>query len=132
MNKLRAEIIYSYHFNSNEPINLDTNESLFNQDRENDIGVPINTLEENEEIFEIPIEETEEDLDDENNQLNLENEFDEYLQDWIDMLNEEEFANSDNFDESDIINDNNIHPANDTNAKWKLTTLFKNNLELPF
>src|SRR4051794_19320451 len=132
MSKLRAEITYSHRLNSNEPINLDTNESLFNQDRENDTGVLINTLEENEEIFEIPIEETEEDLDDENNQLNLENEFDEYLQDWINMLNEEEFANSDNFDESDIINNNNIHPANDTNAKWKLTTLFKNNLELPF
>ncbi|CAG8620183.1 4_t:CDS:2, partial [Diversispora eburnea] len=45
---------------------------------------------------------------------------------------DEEFENEYNYDDEDNIVDNIIHPAIDTNAKWELTNLFKNNLKLPF
>ncbi|CAG8591356.1 5527_t:CDS:1, partial [Racocetra fulgida] len=55
--------------------------------------------------------------------------FNNYLQEWSDILEEErqqfeedterEYANNDKF----AIN--NTHPAIDVNAKWKLSTLFK-------
>lgn len=40
--------------------------------------------------------------------------------------------NSNNFGKNSNIVDNIVHPAIDTNAKWILVNLFKNNLKLPF
>ncbi|CAG8657340.1 2874_t:CDS:2 [Gigaspora margarita] len=57
--------------------------------------------------------------------------FGEYLQEWVEMLDEEKEADiiedQDDYVELDDI----IHPANDENAKWKLSGLFCS-LELPF
>ncbi|HXS59824.1 MAG TPA: hypothetical protein VN703_03320, partial [Candidatus Sulfopaludibacter sp.] len=88
-----------------------------------------------EKNTEIPVEKNneiliEEDSDDETDQINIENEFGEYLQGWSDMLNEEELANGD--DDSDDTVNNIIHPAVDINAKWMLETLFKNDFNLLF
>ena len=89
-----------------------------------------------EKSNEIPVEKNNEILieedsdDDETDQINIENEFGEYLQGWSDMLNEEELANED--DDSDDTVNNIIHPAVDINAKWMLETLFKNDLNLLF
>ncbi len=48
---------------------------------------------------------------------------------------EEEYIVNDKFDnefDKDNIIDDIEHPATDTNAKWKLITLFKNDLKLSF
>ncbi|RIB04754.1 hypothetical protein C2G38_2283078 [Gigaspora rosea] len=58
-------------------------------------------------------------------------EFGEYLQEWVEMLDEEEEADIIE-DQGDYIElDDIIHPAIDENAKWKLSGLFCS-LELPF
>ncbi|CAG8813687.1 30731_t:CDS:2 [Gigaspora margarita] len=61
----------------------------------------------------------------------FEAEFGEYLQEWVEMLDEEEEADiikdQDDYVELDDI----IHLAIDENAKWKLSGLFCS-LELPF
>jgi len=132
MSKLRADITYSHCLNSNITSNftiLETN-SILDANRKNNIAnTDTDTLmvEDNEII-------TEEDSDDETDQINIGDEFGEYLQGWTDMLKEEELANYDD-DSDDILNstiDDIIHPAVDTNAKWVLSTLFKNDLDLLF
>ncbi len=86
----------------------------------------------------ILIEEDHESMQDELNseiEFQLENEFGEYLQGWAEMLEEKRISNLDedidDIDEDNVI-DNIIYSAIDTNAKWKLKTLFKNGLKLPF
>ena len=65
-------------------------------------------------------------------EFQLENEFNEYLQNWATMLEDERISIFDeNINENNTI-DNVIHPAVDLNTKWKLATLFKNELNLPF
>jgi hypothetical protein len=133
MSKLRADITYSHRLNSKITSDftiLNTN-SILDPNRNNNI-VDTNTteilMEKSNEIL------IEEDSDDEIDPINIENEFGEYLQGWTDMLKEEELANNDD-DSDDILNstiDNIIHPAVDTNAKWVLSTLFKNDLDLLF
>jgi hypothetical protein len=133
MSKLRAYITYSHLLNSKFTSDftiLNTN-SILDPNRNNNI-VDTNTteilMEKSNEIL------IEEDSDDEIDPINIENEFGEYLQGWTDMLKEEELANNDD-DSDDILNstiDNIIHPAVDTNAKWILSTLFKNDLDLLF
>ena len=127
MSKLRAEITYSHRLNSDTNLentfNININESLINQNRENNVTIP---MEDNQEI---PMEE---ELDNDINQPNLENEFSEYLQDWVDMLKEEELALDENEFENNTIVDDVTHPAHDNDAKWELITLFKDNLKLPF
>ena len=127
MSKLRADITYSHHLNSNITSDFtisDTNINITDisnlMEKSNEIPV-----EKNNEIL---IEEDSD--DDETDQINIENEFGEYLQGWSDMLNEEELANED--DDSDDTVNNIIHPAVDINAKWMLETLFKNDLNLLF
>ena len=146
MSKLRADITYSHHLKSNDTSeftisDIDINELFINQNRENN-----NTTDDDNTSIrknnEIPIEE---ESDDEIDQTNTENEFNNYLQGWEDMLKEEEeadyeedntdsndFDNSNNFGNNSNIVDNIVHPAIDTNAKWILVNLFKNNLKLPF
>jgi len=130
MSKLRAEITYSHRLNSDTGFEktLNVNELLINQNKEN------NEIENDHEIIvdddhEIAVEE----LDNDSNQLDIEDEFSEYLQDWTDMLKEEELAENDECEEEDnTTTDGVIHPANDNNAKWELISLFKPNLKLPF
>lgn len=147
MSKLRADITYSHRLKSNDTSeftisDIDINELFINQNRENN-----NTTDDDNTSIrknnEIPIEE---ESDDEIDQINTENEFNNYLQGWEDMLKEEEEAdyeedntadsndsdNSNNFGKNSNIVDNIVHPAIDTNAKWILVNLFKNNLKLPF
>jgi len=130
MSKLRADIIYSHRLNSNITSDFTISDTNINI---TDIPNLINLMEKSNEI---PVEKNNEILikedsdDDETDQINIENEFGEYLQGWSDMLNEEELAN-DNDDSDDTIN-NIIHPAVDINAKWMLETLFKNDLNLLF
>jgi len=148
MSKLRADITYSHRLKSNDTSELtisdiDINELFINQNRENNTTDDNNTsIRKNNEI---PIEE---ESDDEIDQTNTENEFNNYLQGWEDMLKEEEEAeadceeddtdsnhdsdNSNNLDKNSNIVDDIVHPAIDTNAKWILVNLFKNNLKLPF
>ena len=129
MSKLRADITYSHHLNTNTRFEntLNINELLINKNKEDNVTNTSMPKENDHEDL------MEEELDDNTNQLNLENEFSEYLQDWVDMLKEEELAINDEneFDEDHIINDI-TYPAIDDNAKWELITLFKNDLELPF
>src|SRR6266511_2545206 len=74
-----------------------------------------------------------EESDKEADESQLENEFAEYLQDWVEMLEEEENAEFNDFDENDNSTLENItHPAVDVNAKWALENLFKDNINLPF
>src|SRR5215475_4744679 len=116
MSKLRAEITYSHRLNSNTNFEntLNINESFISQNREDNVITP---MEGNQEIPIIPIEdESDNDID----QPNLENEFSEYLQDWADMLKEEELAFDENEFEDNTTIDDITHPANDNDAKWEL------------
>jgi len=148
MSKLRADITYSHRLNSNitsefnisDDINID---ELFTNKENNRTDTANNSKEKNNEILIEEDEEENDDDDDEDNetdQINIENEFGEYLQGWADMLKEEELANyeddlndeDNSSDDENIIVNNIIHPAIDTNAKWILETLLKDNLNLPF
>ena len=126
MSKLRADITYSHRLNSNVTSNFtisDTNINITNisnlMEKSNEIPV------ENNEIL------IEEESDDKTDQINIENEFGEYLQGWTDMLKEEELANNEDDSEDNAV-DSITHPAVDTNAKLMLETLFKNDLNLLF
>ncbi|CAI2164177.1 10824_t:CDS:2 [Funneliformis geosporum] len=81
-----------------------------------------------EEEHEIVQDESDNEMD-----FQLENEFNEYLQNWAEMLEGESiFDENDEDIFKDNIIDNIVHPAVDLNAKWELLTLFKNELNLPF
>ena len=133
MSKLRADITYSHRLNSNVTSDFTVSDTNINitdipnlMEKSNEIPV-----EKNNEIL---IEEDSD--DDETDQINIENEFGEYLQGWTEMLEEERISNLNEdidevIDEDNIIN-NSIYPAIDVNAKWELKTLFKNELNLPF
>ena len=127
MSKLRADITYSHRLNSNITSNftiLETN-SILDDNRKNNIADTDTLMVEDNEII------TEEDSDDETDQINIGDEFGEYLQGWTDMLKEEELANNEDDSEENTV-DSITHPAVDTNAKWTLGTLFKNDLNLLF
>ena len=128
MSKLRADITWKYCINSNLPaltpikIINDIEDNNENGDNENDDNIEI---EEN-------LEEEEED----ENLADLEEELGDYLQGWSEMLEEENvrFQNDDyEIDELDLDTNTTeiIHPAIDSDAKWKLESLFKD-LEFPF
>jgi len=130
MSKLRADITYFHHLSISEII-LDIDKSFNNQVRNNNLD---DLIEEDHEGLIKDNEILTEELDNKTDELNLENEFCEYLQGWADML-EEEYIVNDKFDnefDKDNIIDDIEHPATDTNAKWKLITLFKNDLKLSF
>src|SRR6266540_2136269 len=122
MSKLRADITYNHCLHNDslftEPT-IDINDT--NQDSDN----LNNLVEEEDPSFE--------ESDKEADESQLENEFAEYLQDWVEMLEEEENAEFNDFDENDNSTLENItHPAVDVNAKWALENLFKDNINLPF
>ncbi|PKK57366.1 hypothetical protein RhiirC2_824032 [Rhizophagus irregularis] len=68
-----------------------------------------------------------------------ENQWSSIISQWIEEANFEnrvEDSNDENFLNDDLVNDfsvgtRNIHPADDTNAKWQLSTLFISALEPP-
>ncbi|CAB5377538.1 unnamed protein product [Rhizophagus irregularis] len=68
-----------------------------------------------------------------------ENQWSSIISQWIEEANFEnrvEDSNDENFLNDDLVNDfsvgtRNIHPADDTNAKWQLSTLFISTLEPP-
>ncbi|CAB4424904.1 unnamed protein product [Rhizophagus irregularis] len=141
MSKLRADITYSHRLYNNPLITesiIDADDSNVNQDPGNldSINNPADNL--------VPAEENNsegsDDEADEADELQLENEFGEYLQGWVEMLDEEKNAESnENSDENDDNTNNSTvnihdvtHPAVDANAKWVLKTLFKDNINLPF
>ena len=133
MSKLRADITWKHRINSNSSIQ--TPFSIVNDIEESNyinIEKNVENIEENSEEEDLESEEEEE----EDNTFELEKEFNNYLQGWTEMLEEEtsKFQNEEyeinEIDESDITN-NIIHPAIDPNAKWKLESLFKD-LEFPF
>src|SRR6266498_5431809 len=128
MSKLRADITYFHHLFTSE-ITLDIDKSFNNQVRNNNLD---DLIEEDHEGLIKDNETLTEELDNETDELNLENEFCEYLQGWTDILEKEYIINDEfdnEFDEDNVIDDIE-HPATDTNAKWELITLFKNNLKL--
>ena len=99
MSKLRADITYSHRLNSNITSDftiLETN-SILDANRKNNIADTDTLMIEDNEII------IEEDSDDETDQINIENEFGEYLQGWSDMLNEEELANEDDDSDDTVI-----------------------------
>ncbi|GBC10071.1 hypothetical protein RclHR1_09310006 [Rhizophagus clarus] len=138
MSKLRADITYSHRLHNNPLITeptIDTDDSNVNQDPGNlDI---INNLADNLVLTE---ENNSKESDDKADEFQLENEFGEYLQGWVEMLEEKKNAESNGNTDEDDDNTNNstvnihdvTHPAVDANAKWVLKTLFKDNINLPF
>lgn len=130
MSKLRADITWKHRINSNLPV--PTPISIINDIKENNKNDNIEIEKNIEEDEEENLEEKDEDDD----LADLEGEFSDYLQGWSEMLEEENltFQNNDyETDELDLfINTKNIvHPAIDSDAKWKLESLFKD-LEFPF
>jgi len=128
MSKLRADITWKHHINSNLPVPTPIKiiNDIEEEDNENDDNIEI------EENIEKNLEEEEED----ENLADLEEELGDYLQGWSEMLEEENvrFQNDDyEIDELDL--DTNtieiIHPAINSDAKWKLESLFKD-LEFSF
>ncbi|PKK56855.1 hypothetical protein RhiirC2_799164 [Rhizophagus irregularis] len=139
MSKLRADITYGHRLHNN-PILIeptldidDANETDTNQNPGNLNGLennrgndPAVNLETNPKPIEVDY-----DSDDEAFEPQLENDFGEYLQGWMEMLKEEENAEIDEVDEeSNTSLDDITHPANDTSAKWELITLFNNNIDV--
>jgi hypothetical protein len=133
MSKLRADITWNRRVNSNSsisnPINIITDIEKDQMNDDKNFKKNIENIEDfilNEEL----------DIDDESDSIGLENEFNNYLHGWTEMLEEENFRfqNEDNeiddFEIDDLIDDI-IHPAIDPNAKWNLESLFKD-LELHF
>ncbi|RHZ60178.1 hypothetical protein Glove_357g58 [Diversispora epigaea] len=148
MSKLRADITYSHRLISTTS-KPSFNNAIFeiaedneNNDQDHEENNDENLVDENlvnnnknlDDDENLIDEDCDEEFENENiDQLNIENDFGEYLQGWVEMLREEKNAiDDDNYDDENIMVDNIIHPAVDTNAKWELTTLFKNNLKLPF
>jgi hypothetical protein len=119
MSKLRADITWKHRMNTDSPIitplNIITNIEEENNNNEKEVE---ENLEINEESL---IEDSEEEEDND-----LEGEFSKYLQGWSEMLEEETYEFEENENEIVHIKINDIlHPAIDSNAKWKLSSLFK-------
>lgn len=134
MSKLRADITWKHRINFNSSIQ--TPFSIVNDVEESNymnIEKNVENIEENSE------ENLESEEEEETDIIEIEKEFGNYLQGWAEMLEEEtsKFQNEeyeiDEMDESDIfaVTNNIIHPAIDSDAKWKLESLFKD-LKFPF
>lgn len=138
MSKLRADITWKHRINFNSSIQ--TPFSIINDIEENNYMNIEKNVEKNveniEENSEENLESEDEEDEEETNIPELEKEFGNYLQGWVEMLEEEtsKFQNEeyeiDEIDES-VTTDNIIHPAIDPDAKWKLESLFKD-LKFPF
>ncbi|CAB4388178.1 unnamed protein product [Rhizophagus irregularis] len=70
----------------------------------------------------------EEEGEEKEKEKDLEKEFNNYLQGWSEMLEEETYEFGENENENDIMQitvDDILYPAIDPNAKWNLSSLFK-------
>jgi hypothetical protein len=133
MSKLRADITYNHRLHNDSLFTestIDINDTNQNSDNPNNLE-HINDPADNSVLTEA--DPGFEELDKEADEFQLENEFAEYLQNWVEMLEEEKNAEFNDFDENDNNTLENItHPAIDVNAKWELENLFKDNINLPF
>ena len=160
MSRLRADITYNRRLYSNYPTITVTSDELssittpnentwsntesqnndFDDSNNADAGEANDTTLMEEEDYEAYNEITNEDSGDETEaQMGFsESDFNEYLQGWAEMLEEERqgtFEEGNELYEDEITSvtlDHVSHPAVDINAKWELKTLFKENLSLPF
>ena len=133
MSKLRANITYNHHLHNDSlstKLTIDINNTKQDSDNLNNLE-NINDLDNN-----LVLEEEDPDFeesDKEADRSQLENKFAKYLQDWVEMLEEKENAEFNDFNENDNSTLENItHPAVNVNAKWALENLFKDNINLPF
>ena len=131
MSKLRADITWNHCINSNisPPIPFISNfeeENINNNEKETE-----ENLEDNEDLLKEKLDDDEKEEDEDS--AIMEEEFGKYLQGWAEMLQEEIFQEyEDDDDDIEYVEINNItHPAIDSNAKWKLNSLFKK-LQFPF
>ncbi|CAG8593605.1 13704_t:CDS:2 [Racocetra fulgida] len=71
--------------------------------------------------------------DNKNEDTSSEADWDVVINEWEELLTEEEFEEQDDFDnvDTDFLNSE-IHPAENQAAKWKLQNLFLPNLPFPF
>ncbi len=129
MSKLRADsITWNHRINSNisPPIPFISNfeeENINNNEKETE-----ENLEDNEDLLKEKLDDDEKEED----SAVMEEEFGKYLQGWAEMLQEEIFQEYKDDDDIEYVEINNItHPAIDSNAKWKLDSLFKK-LQFPF
>jgi len=137
MNKLRADITWKYHVNSNINISLplkileDINEDNIEENL-NDYNEAEKNAENEKNLNNEEKEDDEEDEEEEEDLTNLEGELGNYLQGWAEMLEEEslKFQNEE-FETNELNVDSITHPAINSNAKWQLESLFKE-LEFPF
>src|SRR5437660_3050190 len=132
MSKLRADITWKHHVNSN--INISLPLKILEDINEDNIEENLNDYNEAEKNVENENNEEKEDDedDDEEDLTNLEGELGNYLQRWAEMLEEEslKFQNEE-FETNELNVDSITHPAINSNAKWQLESLFKE-LEFPF
>ena len=137
MSKLRADITWKHHVNSNINISLplkileDINEDNIEENL-NDYNEAEKNAENEKNLNNEEKEDDEEDEEEEEDLTNLEGELGNYLQGWAEMLKEEslKFQNEE-FETNELNVDSITHPAINSNAKWKLESLFKE-LEFPF
>jgi hypothetical protein len=153
MSRLRADITYNRRLYSNSPTITITsdelssitmpNENTWSSNTESqynnsdaDAGELNDTTSVEEEDYEANNEVMNEDSGDEEIGFS-ESDFNEYLQGWAEMLEEERqgtFEEGNELYEDEITSvtlDHISHPAVDGNAKWELKMLFKENLSLP-
>jgi hypothetical protein len=138
MSKLRADITWKHHINSHSVItpvsiidNIEEDNYISDCEDENIDKNEVENSDDNDEKNENN-EKNNENEEKENN--NLEKEFNDYLQGWAEMLKEEtERFEDEEYEAEDILETTNniIHPAVNSNAKWKLELLFKD-LKFPF
>jgi len=113
MAKLRADINYNQRIQQEDSIKEDTN--LNEKDNEGTADVLIH---DNEDILN---DDESDDQDEE--EAKLTSQFNDHLNEWLELLQQEE----NNEDIEDI-----EHPAQNTDAKWNLGIIFENNLHKPF
>jgi hypothetical protein len=140
MAKLRADITYNRRIEQesklattkslqeNIHVNIHNNES----EKINDIILDDEILLDIESDL---IEDDSEDQNDENLEIDLTSKFNDHLSEWLDILQQE--INSENELDDDLYDfdidiENIEHPAQNTNAKWKLENIFKCDLNCPF
>ena len=130
MSKLRADITWKHRNNFNSSVTPITIINDVNNSKKNE---EIN-LEIQEENLENENETEENEVEENDNVINSEKEFDNYLQGWAEMLEQETLRfqdENDNEMEEFVETNNIIHPAIDSDAKWNLNSIFKE-LEFPF
>ena len=118
MSKLRADITYNHRLYNDSLFTestIDINDINQNSDNSNNLE-HINDSADNSILTET--DPGFEELDKEADEFQLENEFAKYLQNWVEMLEEEKNAEFNDFDENDNNTLENItHPTINVNAK---------------